>query len=64
VHVQVLNYKKDGSPFLNNLRITPLRSAMGAKLTHVLGILEEVKTAPGLTCQLQQHGGAGSSASA
>lgn len=51
VHVQLVNYKKDGSPFLNNLRITPLRSSLG-ELTHMLGILQEVTLSPGLTCQV------------
>ncbi|KAF8073144.1 Blue-light-activated histidine kinase [Scenedesmus sp. PABB004] len=39
--VTLVNYKKDGTPFLNRLRITPLRSRSG-EYTHMLGLLEEV----------------------
>lgn len=41
VEVKLVNYKKDGSAFLNRLRITPLTTSLG-QYTHMLGILEEV----------------------
>ena len=39
-----MNYKKDGTPFLNRLRITPLTTSLG-QYTHMLGILEELPAA-------------------
>jgi uncharacterized membrane protein YgcG len=60
VHVQLVNYKADKTPFLNDLQITPLRSPLG-ELTHVLGILQEVKQAPGYTCALASGSSSGSS---
>ncbi|KAF6257514.1 hypothetical protein COO60DRAFT_1284973 [Scenedesmus sp. NREL 46B-D3] len=44
VSVSVVNYKKDGTPFFNQLQITPLRSRCG-EYTHMLGILSEVADA-------------------
>jgi hypothetical protein len=44
VSVTVVNYKKDGTPFLNQIQITPLRSRCG-EYTHMLGILSEVTDA-------------------
>jgi hypothetical protein len=44
VEVKLVNYKKDGTPFLNRLRITPLTTSLG-QYTHMLGILEEVPAA-------------------
>lgn len=41
VTVQIVNYKKDGTPFLNSLQITPLRSLHG-EYSHMLGILREL----------------------
>lgn len=41
VEVRLINYKKDGTPFLNRLRVTPLTTSLG-QYTHMLGILEEV----------------------
>jgi PAS domain S-box-containing protein len=40
-HGEVLNYHKDGSPFWNELSITPLRDAAG-KLTQFVGVLRDV----------------------
>lgn len=51
VSVQVVNYKKDGTPFLNNIQVTPLRSRTG-EYTHMLGILSEV---PDAYCQVPQR---------
>jgi hypothetical protein len=44
VSVTVVNYKKDGTPFLNQIQIAPLRSRSG-EYTHMLGILSEVTDA-------------------
>lgn len=44
VEVKLVNYKKDGTPFLNRLRITPLTTSLG-QYTHMLGILEQVPAA-------------------
>jgi PAS domain S-box-containing protein len=40
-HGELLNYRKDGSPFWNELSITPLRDAAG-KLTQFVGVLRDV----------------------
>lgn len=39
--VQLLNYRKDGTPFWNRLSITPVRDAAGA-LTHFVGVQSDV----------------------
>jgi PAS domain S-box-containing protein len=39
--VEILNYRKDGSPFWNRLSITPVRDDAGA-LTHFIGIQSDV----------------------
>lgn len=39
--VQILNYRKDGTPFWNRLSITPVR-AEGGKVTHYIGIQSDV----------------------
>jgi PAS domain S-box-containing protein len=44
VRVQLVNYKGDGTPFLNKLQVTPLRSKFG-EITHLLGVLSEVEGA-------------------
>jgi len=44
VEVRLINYKKDGTPFINRLRITPLTTSLG-QYTHMLGVLEEVQEA-------------------
>lgn len=40
--VAVINYKADGSPFLNRLQISPLWSQRPGEYTHLLGVLQEV----------------------
>lgn len=40
-HVLLLNYRKDGQPFWNDLRIAPVRDAEG-RLTHFVGIQSDV----------------------
>ncbi len=39
--VEILNHRKDGSPFWNRLSITPVRSAAG-EVTHFIGIQSDV----------------------
>lgn len=41
VTVQLLNYRKDGSPFWNRLSITPVQDASGA-VTHFIGVQSDV----------------------
>lgn len=40
-HVTILNYRKDGTPFWNDLRISPIRNEVG-RLTHFVGIQSDV----------------------
>ena len=39
--VQLLNYRKDGTPFWNRLSITPLRNAAG-QVTHFVGVQSDI----------------------
>jgi PAS domain S-box-containing protein len=39
--VELLNYRKDGTPFWNRLSITPLRDAQG-RLTHFVGVQSDI----------------------
>jgi sigma-B regulation protein RsbU (phosphoserine phosphatase) len=39
--VEILNYRKDGSPFWNRLSITPVRDSSG-RVTHYIGIQSDV----------------------
>jgi PAS domain S-box-containing protein len=39
--VEILNYRRDGTPFWNRLSITPVRSALG-EVTHYIGIQSDV----------------------
>lgn len=41
VTVQLLNYRKDGTPFWNRLSITPVRDAAGL-VTHLIGVQSDV----------------------
>ena len=41
VTVQLLNYRKDGTPFWNRLSITPVQDASGA-VTHFIGVQSDV----------------------
>ncbi|MBX3444331.1 MAG: PAS domain S-box protein [Planctomyces sp.] len=40
-HVTLLNYRRDGTPFWNDIRITPLRNAAG-EVTHFVGVQGDV----------------------
>jgi PAS domain S-box-containing protein len=53
LNIRVINYKKDGQPFLNHLQITPLRSGPLGEYTHMLGILEE-EPLEDYTCKLRR----------
>jgi hypothetical protein len=55
VEVRLINYKKDGTPFLNRLRVTPLTTSLG-QYTHMLGILEEVPVQSRNTAGQAQRG--------
>jgi len=41
ITVQLLNYRKDGTPFWNRLSITPVRDAAG-EVTHLIGVQSDV----------------------
>ena len=41
VHALLRNYRKDGSPFWNDLYLTPIRNEQG-RLTHYAGVLQDV----------------------
>ncbi|MCU4752785.1 PAS domain S-box protein [Halobacteria archaeon AArc-curdl1] len=43
VNVDILNYRKDSTPFWNNLHITPIRDESG-ELTHFIGFQNNVTT--------------------
>jgi len=51
--VELLNYRKDGHPFWNELTISPLRDAVG-RLTHYVGVLADVTARRNLQEQLRQ----------
>jgi PAS domain S-box-containing protein len=38
----LINYKKDGSTFENRVRVVPLMDTQVGKVTHFLGVLEQV----------------------
>ncbi|MFB6356498.1 MAG: PAS domain-containing protein, partial [bacterium] len=41
IRTEILNYRKDGTPFWNHLSITPVRNAEG-QLTHYVGVQEDI----------------------
>ena len=51
--VELLNYKKDGTPFWNELSISPVRDAAG-KLTHLVGVQTDVTRRRHLEEQFRQ----------
>jgi PAS domain S-box-containing protein len=51
--VELVNYKKDGSPFWNALSITPIRDESGA-LTHFVGVQMDISGRVKLEEQLRQ----------
>ena len=52
VTVQLLNYRKDGTPFWNRLAITPVRGNSGA-VTHFIGVQSDVTVEKQATDALQ-----------
>jgi PAS domain S-box-containing protein len=53
VTVQLLNYRKDGTPFWNRLSITPVLDASGA-VTHFIGVQSDVTVEKEATDALQE----------
>jgi two-component system cell cycle sensor histidine kinase/response regulator CckA len=51
--VEFLNYRKDGTPFWNNLSISPVHSQTG-RLTHFIGVQADVSERRRLEMQFQQ----------
>ena len=51
--VVLTNYTKDGRPFRNRLRVGPLMD--GDKITHFIGVLQEIHDSVSLNKQLMKH---------
>ncbi|MDB5306593.1 MAG: domain S-box protein [Gemmataceae bacterium] len=51
--VEILNFRKDGSPFWNQLSVTPVQDGEG-RVTHFVGILADVTARRRLEDQLRQ----------
>lgn len=51
--VELLNYRKDGTPFWNELSISPIRDEAG-RLTHFVGVQADVTARRGLEQQYRQ----------
>ena len=54
VHVTLLNYRKDGTPFWNDLNITPVRDAH-ERVTHYVGMQNDVSEQKAYESQLAHH---------
>lgn len=54
MEIKLVNYKRDGTPFTNRLRITPLTTSLG-QYTHMLGILEELPAADSSKAQVEKQ---------
>jgi two-component system, cell cycle sensor histidine kinase and response regulator CckA len=52
-HVEMLNYRKDGSPFWNEMHVSPVRDEAG-DLTHFVGVLTDVTGRKQLEAQFHQ----------
>src|SRR5262249_43321431 len=50
---EVVNHRKDGSTFYNEISITPVRDRQG-RLTHFVGVLTDVSARHSLESQLRQ----------
>ncbi|MDX1943833.1 MAG: response regulator [Pirellulaceae bacterium] len=50
--VELLNYRKDGEPFVNEVSISPIRDA-GGRLTHFVGVQTDVTERRSLEMQLR-----------
>ncbi len=53
IKIELLNYRKDGTTFLNNTSITPVRDPSG-QLTHFIGIQDDVTEIRSIEEQLRQ----------
>lgn len=51
--VELLNYRKDGTPFFNDLNISPVRDEHG-RVTHYVGVQNDVTDRRALETQLRQ----------
>lgn len=51
--LEILNYRKDGTPFWNKLSVAPVRGALG-QLTHFVGVQEDVTARKSLEAQFRQ----------
>ncbi|MDO3641396.1 PAS domain-containing protein [Mucilaginibacter sp. L3T2-6] len=52
--VRLRNYRKDGSPFLNELAVSPVFSASGT-ITHLIGIQRDVTADAGQVSEIFYH---------
>ena len=56
VHVTLCNYRKDGTPFWNDLYISPVRDEQGA-VTHYVGIQHDISEQKTYEAHLAYHAG-------
>ncbi|WP_245888762.1 EAL domain-containing protein [Halomonas denitrificans] len=56
VHVTLCNYRKDGTPFWNDLYISPVRDEQGA-VTHYVGIQHDISEQKAYEAHLAYHAG-------
>lgn len=54
VHVTLRNYRKDGSPFWNDLYVSPVRDSEG-RVTHYVGMQNDVSDQKAYESQLAHH---------
>jgi diguanylate cyclase (GGDEF)-like protein/PAS domain S-box-containing protein len=54
VHVTLCNYRKDGSPFWNDLYVSPVRDSQG-RVTHYVGMQNDVSDQKAYESQLAHH---------
>ncbi|MCG6659317.1 EAL domain-containing protein [Halomonas campisalis] len=54
LHVTLLNYRKDGSPFWNDLYISPVQDDRG-EVTHFIGVQSDISTQREYESQLAHH---------
>ncbi|MGM0915661.1 MAG: putative bifunctional diguanylate cyclase/phosphodiesterase [Pseudomonadota bacterium] len=54
VHVTLCNYRRDGSPFWNDLYISPVRDAQG-QVTHFVGVQHDISEHKAYEAQLAHH---------
>jgi len=54
VHVTLCNYRRDGSPFWNDLYISPVRDGQG-RVTHFVGVQHDISEHKAYEAQLAHH---------